>query len=112
MIHEVMSTGIPNWVPAQMLPLERAGYREESYFSLSYSAVDDDAGRITGMLCVCSEVTQQVLGERRLRLLRDVALTAGDARSVETACSALMTTMSAHTLDIPFAMIYVRDAGW
>lgn len=30
MIHEVMSTGVPNWVPGQMLPLERSGYREES----------------------------------------------------------------------------------
>ena len=89
MIAEVMSTGVPNWVPAQQLPLERAGYREESYFSLSYSAVDDDAGVITGMLCVCSEVTQQLLGERRLRLLRDLALTAGDARSVDVACRAL-----------------------
>src|SRR5215212_4718299 len=111
MIAAVMSTGVPNWVPAQQLPLERAGYREESYFSLSYSAVDDDAGAITGMLCVCSEVTQQILGERRLRLLRDLALTAGDARSVDVACRALADTISAEPLDVPFALVYVRDAG-
>jgi len=66
-----MSTAIPNWVPAQRLPLERSVYREESYFSLSYSAVEDDGGEVAGLLCVCSEVTQQVLGERRLELLRD-----------------------------------------
>src|SRR5215212_6570430 len=98
MIHEVMSTGVPNWVPAQMLPLERAGYHEESYFSLSYSAVEDDDGRITGMLCVCSEVTQQVIGERRLNLLRDLALTAGDTRSVDLACKALVETIGGHSL--------------
>src|SRR5215207_951210 len=111
MIQAVMSTGVPNWVPAQQLPLERAGYREESYFSLSYSAVEDDAAVITGMLCVCSEVTQQILGERRLKLLRDLALTAGDARSVDLACRALADTMGTHQLDVPFALVYVRDSG-
>jgi signal transduction histidine kinase len=109
MIHEVMSTGVPNWVPAQRLPLERAGYREESYFSLSYSAVEDDEGRIAGMLCVCSEVTQQVLGERRTRLLRDLALKSGEARSVEKTCRDIAATMAAHSLDVPFALLYLRE---
>jgi signal transduction histidine kinase len=108
MIHEVMSTGIPNWVPAQMLPLERSGYREESYFSLSYSAVDDDEGRITGMLCVCSEVTQQILGERRTRLLRDLALEASEARSVARTCRDITAAVARHPLDVPFALLYLR----
>ncbi len=111
MIHAVMSTGVPNWVPAQQLPLERAGYREESYFSLSYSAVEDDAGVITGMLCVCSEVTQQILGERRLKLLRDLALTTGDVRRVDDACRALAEVIGAHTLDGPFALVYLRGGN-
>jgi signal transduction histidine kinase len=110
MIHEVMSTGVPNWVPAQMLPLERAGYREESYFSLSYSAVEDDEGHIAGMLCVCSEVTQQVLSERRTRLLRDLALQAGETRSVETTCRDIAATMAGHPLDVPFAVLYLRES--
>ncbi|HYH95519.1 ATP-binding protein [Hyalangium sp.] len=109
MIHEVISTGIPNWVPAQMLPLERAGYREESYFSLSYSAVDDDEGRIAGMLCVCSEVTQQVLGERRTRLLRDLAIKAGETQSVEKTCLDIEATMASHSFDVPFALLYLRE---
>jgi signal transduction histidine kinase len=111
MIHEVMSTGVPNWVPAQMLPLERAGYREEAYFSLSYSAVEDDGGTITGMLCVCSEVTQQIVGERRLNLLHDLALTSGDTRSVDQACRAVVETISAQSLDVPFALVYLRDVA-
>ena len=109
MIREVMTTGVPNWVPAQQLPLERAGYREESYFSLSYSAVENDEGIISGMLCVCSEVTQQILGERRLQLLRDLALSAGDTRSVEDAARALVDTIGTHSLDVPFALVYTRE---
>jgi hypothetical protein len=87
MIAQVMTTGIPNWVEDQMLAVNRKGYNEEAHFSLSYSAVEDDEGVIRGMLCVCSEVTIQVLGERRLRLQRDLAAQAGETRSVDATCS-------------------------
>jgi PAS domain S-box-containing protein len=109
MIEKVMTTGIPNWVPAQMLPLNRAGYREESYFSLSYSAVEDDEGEIKGMLCVCSEVTQQVITERRLRLQRDLGAKAGDIRNVELACKDIIKTIAEYSWDVPFALLYLRD---
>ncbi|BAZ25474.1 putative sensor protein [Kalymmatonema gypsitolerans NIES-4073] len=109
MINQVMATGVANWVEAQMLVLERAGYREESYFSLSHAPAEDDWGQIVGMFCVCSEVTQQVLGERRLRLLRDLASKAGETRSVETTCSDLAGAIAEHPLDVPFALIYLRE---
>ncbi|MBD2775773.1 ATP-binding protein [Iningainema tapete] len=109
MIDEVMATGVANWVEAQMLVLERSGYREESYFSLSHAPAEDDAGQIVGMFCVCSEVTQQVLGERRLRLLRDLASKAGETRSVETTCKDVADAIASHPLDVPFALIYLRE---
>jgi len=87
MVEEVMATGVANWVEAQLLVLERSGYREESYFSLSHAPAEDDSGRIVGMFAVCSEVTEQVLGERRLRLLRDLASKASETQSIETTCS-------------------------
>jgi hypothetical protein len=95
MIREVMSSGIPNWVPAQQLPLMRYGYLEESYFSLSYSAVDDDEAVIRGMLCVCSEVTEQVVSARRMRLLRGLAA-ASEARSPEAACEHVGRILEEH----------------
>lgn len=110
MIDEVMATGVANWVPAQMLVLERSGYREESYFSLSHAPAEDDSGQIVGMFAVCSEVTQQVLGERRLRLLRDLASKAGETRSVEKTCRDLAVAIAAHPLDVPFALIYLRQS--
>jgi signal transduction histidine kinase len=104
-----MSTGVPNWVPAQLLELNRSGFTEEAYFSLSYSAVEDDAGVIQGMLCVCSEVTEQVLGERRLKLQRHMAAKAGDTRSTETTCRDIAAAIADYSWDVPFALIYLRD---
>jgi PAS domain S-box-containing protein len=109
MITEVMTTGIPNWVEDQMLAVNRSGYNEEAHFSLSYSAIEDDTGVIRGMLCVCSEVTQQVLGERRLRLQRDLSAQAGATRSVDATCQDILAAIAEYPLDLPFALIYLRN---
>lgn len=107
MIREVMSTRVSNWVPSQQLALNRAGFTEEAYFSLSYSAVEDDDGAVRGMLCVCSEITQQVLSERRLRLQRE--LVSRDARSVADAAVSMIGVLSRHRWDVPFAAIFLRN---
>ena len=109
MIHQVMATGVANWTPALLLPLDRSGYREESYFSVSHSPAEDDEGRIIGMFAVCSEVTEQLLGERRLRLLRDLASSAAGTRGMEKACRDVVAAIAEHPLDVPFALLYLRD---
>jgi signal transduction histidine kinase len=116
MIARVMATGVANWTPALPLLLERAGYREESYFSVSHAPAADDEGRVEGMLAVCSEVTEQVVGDRRLRLLRDLAAqagvtAAGEARTVERTCEDAAAAMAGHPLDLPFALLYLREPG-
>jgi signal transduction histidine kinase len=109
MIEKVMATGVANWTPALRLLMERSGYREEAYFSVSHAPAEDDEGQIAGMLAVCSEVTQQVLGERRLRLLRDLASRAGESRSVEKTCQDIAAAIAEHPLDVPFALVYLRN---
>ncbi|WLS43704.1 ATP-binding protein [Micromonospora profundi] len=110
LIQEAMATGVASWVPALRLLLERAGYREEAYFSVSHAPARDDDGRTVGVLTVCSEVTEQVVGERRLRLLRDLSLR-GDGRTVDVdaTCARLVDAIGGHPLDVPFAAIYLRD---
>ncbi|WNG52867.1 response regulator [Archangium minus] len=108
MIHRVMTTGVANWTPALPLLMERSGYREEAYFSVSHAPAENDEGQIVGMLAVCSEVTQQLLGERRMRLLRDLASRTDGTRSVERTCGDLSATIAEHPLDVPFALIYLR----
>ncbi|MDC0712977.1 ATP-binding protein [Stigmatella sp. ncwal1] len=108
MIQKVMATGIANWTPALMLLMERGGYREEAYFSVSHAPAEDDTGAIAGMLAVCSEVTQQVIGDRRLRLLRDLSAKAGEGRGVQKASQEVLAALSASPLDVPFALLYLR----
>ncbi len=110
LLDEAMTTGVATWIPALQLLMGRSGYREEAYFSVSHAPLPDDEGRVAGMHAVCSEVTEQVIGQRRLRLLRDVTLQAGGIRgSVEETCAAICEVLAHDLLDVPFAVAYVRD---
>ncbi|HYC02037.1 MAG TPA: ATP-binding protein [Azospirillaceae bacterium] len=109
MIDTVMRTGEANWTPSLLLLMNRAGYAEEAYFSVSHAPAEDDEGRVAGMLAVCSEVTPQVLADRRTRLLRLLATSAAQARDVATACRDVMATLEANPADVPFALLYRRD---
>ena len=62
------------------LVMNRKGFNEQTWFTFSYSPVRDESGQVAGMFCACTEMTAQVLAERRrdalLKLddrLRDVA---------------------------------------
>jgi hypothetical protein len=108
MIVEAKSTGVATWVPALKLLLIRAGYREEAYFSVSHAPVTDDDGETRGVLTICSEVTEQVVGERRLRLLQALSLNDTGGLAVEDVAHRLVTA-AAEGRDVPFVGLYLRE---
>src|SRR5689334_22582271 len=71
-IETVLSTGQATWDEGLLLFLERSGYPEETYHPFSYSPLRDDEGALVGMLCVVSEETERVIGQRRMATLRDL----------------------------------------
>ncbi len=82
-IRHVLATGEATWDEALLLYLERSGFSEETYHTFSYSPLADDTGANNGMLCVVAEVTERVIGERQLSVLRDLgaALAAASTRA-------------------------------
>ena len=101
--------GDPTYSDDLMLFMERSGFREEVYFTFSYSPVPDESGGVGGMFCACTETTARVLSERRLRTLRDLAVSPADARTVDITCVRSTEVLAASTADIPFAVIYLRQ---
>ena len=104
-IQRVLEEGRATWDEGLPLLLERYGFPEESYHTFSYSPIYDDDSRIAGMLCVVTEVTERVIGERRLRVLRDLAASPR-AETTEEACRRLMNVLAGNRLDVPFASLY------
>jgi PAS domain S-box-containing protein len=110
-IAQVLEHGRATWDEALLLFLERSGFPEETYHTFSYSPVYDDGNSIVGMLCVVTEVTERVIGERRLRLLRDLAARSVGAPTVEKACRGACEVLEKYSFSMPFAAIYVLDEG-
>jgi PAS domain S-box-containing protein len=108
-IEQVLEQGRATWDEALLLFLERSGFPEETYHTFSYSPVYDDESRIAGMLCVVTEVTERVVGERRLRILRELAARAVGATSVEESCRGACEVLEQHPFSLPFAAIYLLD---
>jgi len=106
-IEHVLATGEATWDEALLLYLERSGFAEETYHTFSYSPLADDAGATTGMLCVVAEVTERVISERQLRVLRDVGTTLAAASTRAEAMGGLETCLSAGARDVPFALVYL-----
>ena len=47
------------------LTMERKGFREQTWFTFSYSPLHDGHGRVAGLYCTCIETTTRVQAERR-----------------------------------------------
>jgi PAS domain S-box-containing protein len=108
-IDQVLATGIATWDEALLLFLERSGYPEETYHTFSYSPLEDDAGGIAGMLCVVTEETDRVIGERRLRSLRELAAELTAAGTEAQVLDAVARSLQQNNKDIPFALVYLLD---
>jgi signal transduction histidine kinase/DNA-binding response OmpR family regulator len=108
-IQHVLASGEATWDEGLLLFLERSGFSEETYHTFSYSPVYDDQSRVAGMLCVVTEVTERVIGERRLRVLHDLAAQSGGIESVDGSCRRAMQVLAQYPNDLPFAALYLLD---
>ena len=110
MMESVLATGEPVWSEDLVLFLDRRLPREECYFTFSYSAIPTrEAPAGAGIFCVCAETTERVVGERRLRILRELGGRALLARSEGDAADAVAQTLGASRADLPFALLYLLD---
>ena len=109
MLKGVIERGEATWSENLLLELERNGYPEECYFTFSYSPIRDESGGVGGVFTPVQETTSQVIGERRLRTLRDLAegARAANAQSSEEVCRLACQTLSKNLYDIPFAAFYL-----
>lgn len=106
----VMERGEANWADDLLLLLERNGYPEECYFTFSYSPIRDESGGIGGVFTPVVETTERVIGERRLRTLRDLAMARSHrSRHPREACTLAARRLSANPFDLPYAAIYLFD---
>src|SRR6201996_2608402 len=110
MLEHVMRTGEATWSDDLLLFIERHGYPEETYHTFSYSPILDEAGKVAGVFTAVTQTTEKVIGERRLRTLRDLAARSADAASESEAWNIVASVLSENTYDVQFTALYRLDS--
>src|SRR5262249_40863792 len=76
---------------------------------ISYDPVRDESGNVSGVCCIVSETSGRVVGERRLRILRDLGRATLEARTADEVFMDGASVLAAANLDIGFALAYTWD---
>jgi signal transduction histidine kinase len=105
--------GQATWVEDIELQINRTGLLEETHFTIAYSPVPDEAapGGIGGVLATVHEITEKVVGQRRVGILRDLGTRSAEAKTPEEACEIAAATLAPYAKDIPFALLYIIDGS-
>src|SRR5580693_5342020 len=106
-IRKVLESGEATFDESLLLFLERSGYREETYHTFSYSPLSGDDGKVSGHLCVVTEETDRVIGERRLRTLRSLASELSTTITEDEVCSSIARSLNENQQDLPFTLTYL-----
>lgn len=102
--------GPATWSEDIELHINRAGFMEETHFTIAYSPVPDETAQrgVGGVLATVHEITAKIVGQRRGTALREIA-SAVEAKTAEEACANVAAMLARHAKDIPFALIYLSD---
>jgi signal transduction histidine kinase len=92
-----------------LLPLDRNGFLEDCYFTLSYSPIRREDGAVGGVLGVVAETTERTVAERRLEALRLLAEGTSGAETSEQVTAAVKEALLRAASDLPFALVYLSD---
>ena len=101
--------GPATWNDDILLEINRHGFVEETHFTIAYSPVpDEDAPTgIGGVLATVHEITEKVVGERRVSALRDLGAATIEKKTAGEACLIAAETLAKYTKDVPFALLYL-----
>ncbi len=108
-LESVEATGQASWADDLLLVLRRHGYNEECYFAFSFAPTRIEDGSVGGVFTAITETTAQVVGERRLRTLRDLGARGPEAKTAEAACRVAAEVLAENRHDVPFALLYLLD---
>ncbi|WP_436527042.1 SpoIIE family protein phosphatase [Actinoplanes sp. HUAS TT8] len=86
--------------------IDRHGFLEETYFDISYDPLRAEDGSVSGVICIVTETTGRVLGERRVRTLSALGRRLADLS--DPAAEAL-AVLGENPADVPRARL-VLDA--
>src|SRR4051812_36596058 len=109
--YENARTGRSGYLEKVRMFLDRYGFLEETWFTFSFSPITDESGGIGGLFHPVTELTGQMLSERRTQTVRDLAIRSAGAQTVQDALRASAKVFADANLDVPFCVFYLVDGS-
>jgi signal transduction histidine kinase len=109
--YETAWSGRSAYLEKMRMFLDRHGFLEETWFTFSFSPITDESGRVGGLFHPVTELTGQMLSERRTQTLRELAIRGLCGRTAEEAIGLSASVLGDAELDVPFAIFYLVDEG-
>lgn len=107
LFESVFATGAPTWREDEELVVERNGYREQCFFTFSFSPLFD-GDRVAGVLDLVHESTAPTVANRRLECLSALNAALADAEQVTHVCVAAAAALAGHRADVRAADVFLR----
>ena len=89
--------------------IERFGFLEETYFDVSYDPIRATDGSVTGVMCIVTETTARVLGERRVRTLSALGRRLADSPDEQALAAETVAVLGENDRDVPYASLILDD---
>lgn len=109
MVDGVMGGGPATWTEDLQLFIRNGEISEETFFTFSYSPILGEDSKVAGILNTVQETTAKVQGERRIKLLHDLAARASEAKSEGEAYRVIMNVLAGYEIVTPFVLLYKYD---
>lgn len=106
LLRKVMDRDEGSYMESQLLIMERNGYPEETYYTFSYTPIPGDHGGTAGMLCVNTDDTSRIIGERQLKTLQHLGNIETQHASLDEVYQAVVTALEKNGKDFPSVAIY------
>jgi signal transduction histidine kinase/DNA-binding response OmpR family regulator len=97
------------WAADFPFMLSRHGFLEEAYFDISYDPIRNASGEVGGILCIVSDTTGRVLGERRVRTLSALGLRLADSVDQDALVVEALAVLGENAADVPYAGLYLDE---
>ncbi len=106
---DIIQGGNSFYAKELLIILDRKGYPEETYWTFSYSPAPNDNGEVEGIFCACNEVTESVLRQRRMKMIKNITDATSKVKNAEEAGQLLANALAEDTSDVPFSLIYLLN---
>jgi hypothetical protein len=103
---ECRRTGQSVAVADQMLPINRRGFEEETYYTWSLTPLYGGTNTLLGLYNAPFETTRQKINDRRTRTLLKLGESVALAKSVSSFWVQVLQSLEDNEFDFPFALLY------